>query len=63
MKRAAAALRLLVLDGIGLEGGFLLLGTIALAVGAGFIAPAGPWLVVGGMSVLVGILLAPRRGG
>lgn len=64
MRRAAQVLQQLVVDGIGLEGGFLLLGTVCLAVGAGFVAPAGPWLVVGGMASIVGILLAvPRRAG
>lgn len=65
MKRAALALRglLLVLaTAVGLEGTFLIIGTACLAVGASYIAPAGPWFVVGGMAVLAGLALAiPQR--
>ena len=43
---------------IGLEGAFLVIGTIALSVGSAFIHPAGPWLVIGIMCILAGIALA-----
>lgn len=47
---------------IGLEGAFLLVGTVALAIFAAAINPAGPWLVVGIMCILAGIALAlPER--
>lgn len=47
---------------VGIEGAFLLAGTVFLAVGASYVSPAGPFLVVGFMSVLAGIALAlPRR--
>ena len=66
MRDAAVALRALLvgfLAGVGLEGGFLLVGTFCLAVFAAAIHPAGPWLVVGCMAVLAGLALAiPGRG-
>ena len=61
MKAAAAALRVLLISflaGVGLEGGFLLIGTFCLAIFAAAIHPAGPWLVVGVMAVLAGLALA-----
>lgn len=66
MKRTAAALRraaLSVAHAVGLEGAFLLAGTALLSTGAGFIAPAGPWIVSGSVFLLAGIALAvpPRR--
>lgn len=65
MKKGALAVRLHIARlaaGVGLEGGFLLIGAILLAVGSSFISPAGPWLVLGGLCVLVGIALAvPAR--
>ena len=62
MKRAAIALRAFLARTVGAEGAFLLLGTVTLAVGASWLHPAGPWLVVGGMSLLVGLALAlPQR--
>lgn len=67
MKRAAAALRrgaVFVLNGIGIEGGFLLAGTCSLAVASSYISAAGPWFVVGAVSLLAGIALAlPNRKG
>ena len=65
MKRAAIALRSILLTiarGLGLEGAFLAVGTILAAVGASYVAPAGPWLVVGAMCIAAGLALAiPRR--
>jgi membrane protein implicated in regulation of membrane protease activity len=62
VKRAAAALRALIVNGLGLEGFLLIAGTAALAVGASYLGPAGPWLVVGGVAVLLGLAtaIAPR---
>lgn len=50
---------------IGLEGAFLIAGTAALSAGASYFSPAGPWLVSGGVAVLVGLALAvpTRRAG
>lgn len=67
MKRAAAAVRHLVTaitSAIGLEGAFLLVGTCCLAVASSYISAAGPWFVVGAMSLLAGVALAlpVRRG-
>ena len=66
MKRAAVALRILasaIASAVGLEGAFLLTGTVLLAVGSSFISPIGPYFVVGGACVLAGLALAvpPRR--
>lgn len=65
MKRAAAALNssiAAIAAGFGLEGAFLLLGTVCLAIGGSFIGPAVPWFVIGGMAVFAGIALAlPRK--
>ena len=65
MKRAAFALRSLstaVVSGVGLEGAFLLAGTVLLAVASSYLSPAGPLVVVGGMCVLAGLALAiPAR--
>ena len=61
MKRAAVALRDLLatlIGGVGLEGAFLLVGTVCLAVFAWSINPYGPWLVAGVMFTLAGIALA-----
>jgi len=61
MKRAAVALRSLlarVLGSVGLEGGFIVIGTGVLAYGSSLIAPVGPYLVVGVMCILAGIALA-----
>jgi hypothetical protein len=60
MKRAAAALWAFFESVVGIEGAFLLLGTVALAVAAGYLHPSGPWWVVGGMATLVGLLLTRR---
>lgn len=60
MKQAAAALRGLfgrTSAAVGLEGAFLVVGTVCLAIGASFFSPAGPWLVVGGVGLLVSIAL------
>jgi hypothetical protein len=66
VKRAAVALRALVvgvLGAVGLEGAFLVAGTCCLAVASSYISAAGPWFVVGAMATLAGIALAlPRRG-
>ena len=65
MKRAAISIRALVVRlvaGVGLEGGFLLVGTALLAVGSSFISAIGPWIVTGIMCILAGIALAiPER--
>jgi hypothetical protein len=66
VKRAAVSLRrfaLAIATAIGLEGAFLLAGTVLLAVAASYVAPAGPFVVVGVMCILAGIALAipPRR--
>lgn len=67
MKRAAAAIRRLfgaVTNGIGIEGAFLIAGTCSLAVASSYISAAGPWFVVGAVSLLAGIALAlPTRKG
>ncbi len=65
MKRAATALRSVfawLAAGFGLEGTFLAIGTVCLAVAASAIAWWGPWLVVGAIAVLVAVALAlPRK--
>ena len=65
MKRAAVALRSTIarlVAAVGLEGAFLLAGTVLLAVGTSYIHPAGPLVVVGSMCILAGIALAvPTR--
>lgn len=61
MKPAVALLRssmLTLVAAVGLEGWFLVVGTLMVAVGASFISPAGPWLVVGGVALLLGLALA-----
>lgn len=64
MKRAAAALRSFLTQTVDVEGAFLLVGTVSLAVGSYLVNPILPWFVVGGICVLVGVLLAaPRRAG
>lgn len=67
MKRAAAAIRVLasrLADTVGVEGAFLLAGTGALAVASSYISAAGPWFVVGAISLLAGVALAlPNRKG
>ena len=66
MKRAAVALRGLTLSiasSVGIEGMFLIAGTCALAVASSYISAAGPWFVVGAVSLLAGLALAlPRKG-
>lgn len=57
MKRIAAA--------VGVEGAFLLIGTVCLSVASAFISPAGPLLVVGVISLGLGLAIAvqsARRG-
>jgi len=64
MKQAAVAVRALavrIAAGVGLEGGFLAVGGILLAIGASYLSPAGPWLVLGGLSAFIGIALAVPR--
>lgn len=61
MKRATIALRSLlgrIAASVGAEGAFLILATITGAVGASYLGPAGPWLVVAAVSLLVGLALA-----
>lgn len=60
MRRAALVLRSFLETMIGVEGAFLLLGTAALAVAAGYLHPSGPWWVVGAMSTIIGLLLVRR---
>ena len=43
------------------EGAFLIAGTVLLAIGASYVSPIGPYLVVGAMCLLVGLLLAAPR--
>jgi len=63
--RAAMFLRLLatrLADAVGSEGALLLTGTACLAVAASYISPAGPWFVVGSVTLALGLMLAlPRR--
>ena len=64
MKRAAVALSALIAStsrNVGLEGAFLLAGTACLAVFAATLNPAGPWLVVGVVTLLLGLALAIPR--
>jgi hypothetical protein len=67
MRRAAIAIRRLaaaVTSGIGIEGAFLIVGTCCLAVASSYISAAGPWLVVGAITLLAGVALAlPTRKG
>ena len=61
MKRAAGALYDAmsgIAASIGAEGAFLIVGTALLAIGSGYLHPAGPWLVVGAVSLALGIALA-----
>lgn len=61
MRRATESLRVLlsnVVRSTGIEGAFLIAGTALLAIGAGYISPAGPFLTVGAVSLLAGIALA-----
>lgn len=61
MRRAAVALRSLA-AAVGLEGAFLIAGTILLAVASSYLWSFGPWLVVGAACVVVGFVLArPAR--
>ena len=67
MKIAVASLRghvIAVISAVGLEGWLLLLGTGLVAVGSSYISPAGPWIVVGAVALLLGLALAVpvRRG-
>jgi len=68
VKRATVALRdLLVWLGksVDMEGAFLLAGTALLAIGSTYLNPAGPWIVVGGVALILGLALAvpTRRSG
>lgn len=62
MTAALSALVLSIASAVGLEGAFLVAGTALLAVGASFFNPAAPYLVVGGMCVLIGLALARPAG-
>lgn len=61
MKDAVIAFRSLLVNVVGLEGFLLVLGTILLAIGAGYLSPAGPWIVAGGVAFLVGLAIAVPR--
>lgn len=65
MKAAAVALRGLasrIASAVGIEGAFLLAGTVLLAIGSSYIVSFGPWIVAGSMCILAGISLAiPER--
>ena len=63
MKRAAVALYALLRSvAAAVEGLFLAVGTGLLAVGASYFHPVGPWFVVGGVCLLLGLALAmPAR--
>lgn len=62
MKRAAAALRTVLVSYIGLEGAFLAAGVACLAFFADSFIPTGHLLVVGLAFLLLGAVLAiPRR--
>jgi hypothetical protein len=61
MKHAATRLATRLLrasDAIGFEGATIAVGTVLLAIGAGYLSPAGPWLVVGTVLFLIGLVLA-----
>lgn len=60
MKPAVALRSLLtrIASALGLEGGFLLVGTALLAVFASYLHPAGALAVVGVMCIVIGIALA-----
>lgn len=62
MKHAAIALRAVLVDGVGVEGFLLIAGTAALAIGASYFTPAGPWLVVGAVLLLLGLATAIAQG-
>lgn len=65
MRGAIAALRAHLAADVGLEGLLLLVGTLLLAVGSSYLSPAGPWLVVGIVALVLGLALAipVRRAG
>jgi hypothetical protein len=61
VKHAAGSLAVLVrraARATGAEGAFLIVGTALLAVGASYVSPAGPWVVVGVVALLIGFALA-----
>ena len=60
MSRIGAALNDIA-RAVGLEGAFLLGGTLLLAIGASYLTPAGPWFVSGAVALVVGIALAFPR--
>lgn len=47
---------------VGFEGLLVIVGTACLAVAAGFVHPAGPWAVIGGVTLLLGFAVAWRSG-
>lgn len=61
MKPAVAAFRELLVQVVGLEGFLIVLGTVLLAIGAGYLSPAGPWIVAGGVAFLIGLAIAVPR--
>lgn len=65
MRRTAAAIRSVILSiasSVGLEGAFLLAGTVLLAVAASYVSPIGPLVIIGSMCILAGLALAiPTR--
>jgi hypothetical protein len=66
VKRAGAALAVLLdrlAKGVGLDGAFLLIATISIAVGSWFVSTILPWFVVGSIAFIVWLALTmPRRG-
>lgn len=64
MKRAFGHVLATLAGAVGAEGAFFLVGTCCLAVASSYISAAGPWFVVGAMSLLAGVALAlpVRRG-
>lgn len=65
MKRAATAISILAARfaaAVGLEGTFLVTGTVLLSIASTYVSPAGPLVVVGAMCILAGLALAlPQR--
>lgn len=61
MKLAIARLRIVLADTVGWEGAFVTLGALLLAVGSSYWSPAGPWIVIGSISLVLGlaIVIAP----
>lgn len=43
------------LRAVGVEGAFLTIGTVLIAVGSSYFSAAGPWFVVGAVCVLIAV--------